>query len=145
MGQTRPCPGLYKRKQQIWGTPGLRESGSRVTYTRSRERGTRAVEGEPRRCKGRKPRGQGLETQRLHKSQHPKSRSSEKWKLGLENGTPVATYEEEISLSLWFCPHSVGPSMAGRMLSSLSAHFDEWENCLRFGKWLGKKEKVNPG
>lgn len=53
--------------------------------------------------------------------------------------------EEEISLSLWFCPHSVGPSMAGRMLSSLSAHFDEWENCLRFGKWLGKKEKVNPG
>lgn len=67
--------------------------------------------------------------------------SSEKWKLELENGTSVATYEEEISLSLWFCLHSVGPSMAGRMLSSLSAHFDEWENCLRFGKWLGKRRK----
>lgn len=118
----------------------MRDSGRRVNYTKSRERGTRAVEGEPQRCKGRKLKVEGLEKQRLHKSQRPESMSSEKWKLGLENGTSVVTHEGEISLSLWFCLHSVGPSV-GRENAVLSAHFDKWENYLRFGKWLGKRRK----
>lgn len=52
-------------------------------------------------------------------------------------------YEEEISLSLWFCPHSVGPHGQGECypfcpFRNVGELFKIWE-------WLGKREKVNPG
>lgn len=70
--------------------------------------------------------------------------SSEKWKLGLEKGTSVVTYEEEISFSLWFCLHSVGPQWAGRMLSSLCP-FRQVGELFKIWEMVGEKEKVNPG